>query len=98
MFFKTDESTYQLQTSAFDEGDAEYLSAHEIHLGEYGDIFSEPDNELYNLARYLIYLVRCELDEEQPFIDKTKSHWTDEIDIPMSDQEEEWLAEMEEED
>lgn len=61
-------------------------------------MFADPDAELYQACRYLIYLVRCERGEEEPFIQSTVGKYLDEMEIPMSDEEEDYMEEMEEED
>ena len=97
-FFKTEKSTYEMLMSARpnDEG-VEYLNAHYVPIEDYVDVFDNPEEEYYDALRYLVFLVRSEMDEAQEFIDETTGHWTDEIDIPMSDIEEEWREEMESE-
>ena len=61
----------------------------------YVDVFDDPEAELYQVYRYLIYLVRCERDQEEPFIRATVGKYLDEMEIPMSDEEEEYREEME---
>lgn len=95
-FFKTEKSTFEILMAARpNEDEVEYLNNHDVPIEDFVDVFNNPEDEYYDVLRYLIYLVRCELDDMQPYIDKTVGHWTDEIDIPMSDIEEEWREEME---
>ena len=60
---------------------------------EYVDVFDDPEAELFQAYRYLIYLVRCERDQEEPFIQATVGKYLDEMEIPMSDEEEEYSEE-----
>lgn len=59
-------------------------------------MFDDPDAELYQACRYLIYIVRYKRDQEEPFIRSTVGKYLDEMEIPMSDAEEEYREEMEE--
>ena len=96
-WFKTDRSTIEEQLS--DEADEEmydYLNDNYADVGEYVDVFEDTDAELYQACRYLIYLVRCERDQEEPFIRSTVGKYLDEMVIPMSDVEEEYREDMEE--
>ena len=40
-------------------------------------------------------MIRCELDEVNGLIEMAKNRYADELDIPMSDVEEEWLEDLE---
>jgi len=96
-WFKTDRSTIDEQIEETSEEVFEYLNDHYIDIGEYVDVFADPEVELYQAYRYLIYLVRCERDQVEPFIRSTVGKYLDEMEIPMSDDEEEYGEEMEEE-
>lgn len=96
-FFCTEQSILQPLLKAEDEEDEELMEGlHDgkyiIADGEYEDIFAQPDRQWYQVFRYLIYLVRCEREEEQPFLDATVGHPLDEIDIPISDVEEDFMG------
>ena len=95
-WFKTDRSTIDDEINEKSEEVFEYLNDHYIDIGEYGDVFADPEAELYQACRYLIYLVRCERGQEEPFIQSTVGKYLDEMEIPMSDAEEEYWEEMEE--
>lgn len=95
-WFKTDRSTIEEQIEEKSEEVFEYLNDNDIDIGEYVDVFADPDAELYQACRYLIYLVRCERGEEEPFIQSTVGKYLDEMEIPMSDEEEDYMEEMEE--
>ena len=95
-WFKTDRSTIDEQIEETSEEVFEYLNDHYIDIGEYVDVFHDPEAEFYQACRYLIYLVRCERDQEEPFIRATVGKYLDEMEIPMSDAEEEYREEMEE--
>ena len=94
-WFKTDRSTIDEQLS--DEAEDElydYLNDNYADIGEYEEVFDDKDAELYQACRYLIYLVRCERDQEEPFIRTTVGKYLDEMEIPMSDAEEEYMEEV----
>ena len=95
-WFKTERSTIDEQIEETSEEVFEYLNDHYIDIGEYVDVFDDPEAELYQACRYLIYLVRCERDQEEPFIRTTVGKYLDEMEIPMSDEEEEYREDMEE--
>ena len=98
-WFRTDRSTIDdLLSGNNDESIFDYLNDNSLPLGEYGDVLDEKEDELYQAYRYLIYLVRCEMDEAEPFIQSTAGKYLDEIEVPMSDIEEELLEEYDEED
>ena len=95
-WFKTDRSTIDGQLS--DEAEDElydYLNNNYADIGEYEDVFDDTDAELYQACRYLIYLVRCEREQEKPFIMSTIGRYLDKMEIPMSDAEEEYREDME---
>ena len=92
-WFKTDRSTIDEQIEETSEEIFEYLNDHYIDIGEYVDVFDDPEAELYQACRYLIYLVRCERDQEEPFIQATVGKYLDEMEIPLSDEEEEYSEE-----
>ena len=96
-FFCTEQSILQPLQKAEDEEDEDLMEAlHDgkyiIADGEYADIFAQPDRQWYQVFRYLIYLVRCENEEVQPFLDATVGRSFDEIDIPISDVEEDFMG------
>lgn len=68
--------------------------------GDYCDAFDcfeeDPENPAIPLVRYLITLVRCEMDEVEGLISMAKGKYADELDIPVSDIEEEYYEEYEE--
>ena len=94
-WFKTDRSTIDEQLSDEDEDDLyDYLNDNCVDVGEYEDVFEDTVSELYQAYRYLIYLVRCEREQEELFIQSTVGKYLDEMEIPMSDAEEEYMEEM----
>ena len=94
-WFKTDRSTIDEQLSDEDEDDLyDYLNDNYVDVGEYEDVFEDTEAELYQAYRYLIYLVRCEREQEELFIQSTFGKYLDEMEIPMSDAEEEYMEEM----
>lgn len=97
-WFRTDRSTIDDQLEESSEEVFDYLNDNYIDVGEYEDVFADPEAELYQVYRYLIYLVRCKMEEEESFIQSTVGKYLDEMEIPMSDAEEDYREEMEEED
>lgn len=95
-FFITDESTFDEQVdNTFDSDYADFLTAHSIEVGEYSELHDYEDEEWYDLYRYLVYIVRADWDDCNSFMKKTEGKWLDEIDIPMSDIEDEMLEDEE---
>ena len=94
-WFKTDRSTIDEQIKETSEEVFEYLNDHYLDMGEYVDVFDDPEAEFCQACRYLTYLVRCERDQEEPFIQSTVGKYLDEMEIPMSDLEEEYREDME---
>ena len=87
-----------------DEGFTEYLQEHTIFDfagiefdAHYDTTFAcmaeDPENPAIPLIRYLITLVRCPMREVKGLIKKAEGKYADELDIPMSDVEEEYLEE-----
>ena len=67
-----------------------------IEIGtEYEDILDSiaenPENPAVPVLRYLITLMRCEMDDVEGLISMAVGHYADELDIPMSDVEEEYM-------
>lgn len=96
-WFKTDRSTIDEQLSNDTEDDLyDYLNDNYADAGEYEEVFEDTDAELYQACRYLIYLVRCDRNQEEPFIRSTVGKYLDDMEIPMSDVEIEYREDMEE--
>ena len=55
------------------------------------------DNPAVPLIRYIIALVRCEMEEVNALVTIAKGKYIDEVEIPLSDLEEESLEDMAEE-
>ena len=92
-----------------DMGFSEYMREHfidEFEGIEFDDDYSttfesiaeDPKNPAVPLIRYLIALIRCEMDAVNELIDIATGRYVDEIDIPVSDVEEEWIDEDYDED
>ncbi len=90
-----------------DEAFMEYLEAHKIgdfdgvYLGgEYQDVFEgiyeDPENPAARLLKYAIALTRCAEGEEKDLIDMASGKYVDELDIPISDVEEDYMEDLEE--
>jgi len=71
--------------------DADYSTTFE-------SIADDPENPAIPLIRYLITLVRCDMDEVDDLIQMATGKYADELDIPESDVEEEFMDEYEDED
>ncbi len=90
----------------FDDEFTEFINDHTISdfngifLGEYTDIFcsiaDDPENPAVPLIRYLVALARCDTESEKSLIEMAEGKYVDELDIPISDLEEDYLAELEE--
>ena len=63
----------------------------------YASIADDPENPANPLVRYLITLVRCDMEDVEGLIDMAHGKYADELDIPTNDMEEEYLEELEEE-
>lgn len=96
-FFKTDVSTFEMQLTMSDE----FLKYTDCCAdgGDHMEFFEEKKEDLdwFKLCRYLIYLVRENSRTADQYVKETKGKWLDEIDVPMSDIEEEFLMEYLEE-
>ena len=58
----------------------------------------DPENPAVPLIRYLITLTRYPMKEVDGLMKLVKGKYIDEVEIPMSDDEKEWLEEEAEED
>ena len=97
-----------VEGDADDDEFIEYLNSHfiedfnGIRFGlEYSEIFEsideDPDNPAVPLIRYIIALIRCSRDEEKGLIEMATGKYADELDVPISDVEEMYREEMEDE-
>ena len=85
-----------------DEEFTEYMEDHYINEFEgiefdsdysttFESIADDPENPAVPLVRYLITLVRCDMDEVEDLILMASGKYADEINIPASDVEEEFM-------
>ncbi len=106
--FLTEEDIHEkLISEDFDDEFTDYLDQHSvgefngITFGEYTDIYysisQNSENPAIPLIRYLLTLARCDTADEKKLIEMSKGKYADELEIPMSDIEEDYLAELEEE-
>ena len=58
------------------------------------DIQDNPDNPAAPLFRYLLALVRCDMDDIDKLVGLAIGKYADELDFPASDIEEEYLEEL----
>ena len=92
-----------MEDTAFDEYlDEHYLEEFNgIAVCDYDDLFEsiheDPDNPAIPLIRYIVALVRCPMEDVDPMIRMAEGRYADELDIPVSDVEEEYLEEHVEE-
>ena len=67
--------------------------------GEYADVFDGIHNSLNNpavpLLRYIIALIRCPIEDTEDLIQKAAGRYVDEIEVPLSDIEEEYMEDWE---
>ena len=73
-----------------------------ITLGEYYDIFDSiyknPDNPAVPFLRYVIALTRCDLKDVKKLVKLAVGKYMDEIKVPISDEEEDYILENQDED
>lgn len=108
--FLTEEDIYDMVIEEnFGDDEYDFFETHDIGEfndielgGDYSDVFDsiseDPDNPAVPLIKYLIALVRCEMEDIDHIINLGKGHFADEIDIPVSDVEEDYLEEYAEDD
>ena len=65
--------------------------------GEYENMFADPDPDWFDLLRYITAIVRAPEGEDQDIIDITTGRWLNQIEIPVSDVEEDFHYENEDE-
>lgn len=98
-FYLTEESIQEFLADPEEDPECEERmeelnTEHLIAAGEYEDFFAQPDEQWQQVFRYLIYLVRCEPDEEKQFLVDTVGKPLDGDSIPLSDVEEEFLDDL----
>ena len=88
-FYRTDRSIFNLHMDIMEisDDDIEYVNDKWIPIEDYEEIFSNPDDELTELYRYLIWLIRCSEDDVRAFIEKTVGKLIGDFDIPISEDE-----------
>ena len=92
----------------FDDDFITYMNEH--HIGEFngitlgedcretfGYVYDNPENPAAPLIRYMITLIRCEMNEIDELTTMAKGKYADELDIPVSDVEEDFMEDYEEE-
>ena len=104
-FFLTDKDVFdQLCNDDFSEEFNAYMQEcfvsdfEGITLGEYEEVFEsimeDPENPAIQLVRYLIALTRCKIEEEEGLIELAVGKYIDEVDVPLTTDEEEWTEDM----
>ena len=72
-----------------------------IEFNDYEDMFDafseDEDNPVVPLLRYLIAVTRCGKDEQDKLIAAAQGKYIDEVEVPISDIEEDYLDDLEEE-
>ena len=109
--YLTDKDIHEAQVAEdlHDEEFIEYAAAHYItefngiafdadYSTTFENIADDPENPAAPLIRYLIALVRCDMDEVDDLIQMASGKYADELDFPASDVEEEFMDEYEDED
>lgn len=97
--YKSVESTYDFQINLdFDNESLKKFHESFILGGHYEEVLADEDAEFYQLYRYLIYVVRANWEDTAAFIEETSGKYLDEIEIPLSDVEEEFREEEKDED
>ena len=107
MTYLTEQDFYDKAVAEdYDEEDIRFLneecldSFDGIELSEdYFDIFESiaetPDAPAVPLIRYMIALIRCSMEEVDGLIRMAAGRYADELEVPMSDKEEDYLEEQE---
>ncbi len=107
--FVTEEDVFEeILEDNFDEEFQEYMEYHEIDLlngiqlnGGYEDIIEnireKPESPAAPLIKYMMALIRCETEEVPELTRMAEGQYVDELEIPVSDVEEEYLDSLEEE-
>ena len=85
--------TNYLNDHAIEEFNGIELS--EDYFDTFNCIVEDPDNPAIPLIKYLISLVRCEMDDVEGLISMARGKYVDELTIPVSDVEEDFLYEYE---
>ena len=106
-YYLTEEDSFNrlLDIDVEDEKELDFAKEHQIEefngitLGsEYSDIFDsideDPDNPAVPLIRYLTALVSCPESEEEELIALAKGKYLDEVEVPASSYEEDYLEEV----
>lgn len=108
-FYLSDRELYdELIEEDFDDEFVEYMDNHLLAemdgiclRTEYEDviesIYKNRNNSAAALIRFMITLVRCDLDKVDSISQSAIGRYVDEIDIPMSDLEQDYQEELEEE-
>ena len=70
-----------------------------LGCGEYdfASLEENEENPAASMVRYIIALVRCGMDEVDALVALAKGKYIDEVEVPLSDLEEEYLEDVEEE-
>jgi hypothetical protein len=105
-YFLTDEDVFDMLIKEDDEtiermNECAIREFDGVSLGEGDyDFYSLQENEgnpAVPLIRYIIALVRCEMEEIDALVALANGKYIDELEIPLSDLEEEYLEDMAEE-
>lgn len=91
-FYKTEKSIYDILVNEDDDA-IEAIQEKFVDTGDYNDIFKKQDEEWYQLYRFLIFIVRVDWEEFEKYNDAKVDKYIDEMYIPASDVEEEYLEE-----
>lgn len=107
--FLTDKDIYEdlMKDDYNDVAFTEYLNEHAIdefdgipfdddYYGVFDSIADNPDNPAAPLIRYLIALVRCKMEETDGIIKLGENRYADELTIPVSDVENDYMEDNEE--
>lgn len=105
----TDEDIYdRLIADDFSDEFTQFINDHTIESFEgieieegyystYSCIQEDPENPAGPLVKYLVALVRCDMEDVDGLIEMAVGKYADELDIPVCDSEEEYLEDQEEE-
>ena len=86
-----------LHVSAHTIFEFEGIELDESYSTPYACMYEDPENPANPLIRYLLALSLCRMEEVEGIIDLARGKYIDEVEIPLTEAEEDFLEEMREE-
>ena len=75
----------------------EGIDVSDEYVGMLRDMYKDLENPAVPLLRYIIVLARCPMEDVEKLISMASGKYADEIEIPVSDVEEDYLEDLEDE-